>query len=123
MNHSQASVPRSSACRKPVTWSRNFSRLKSSKDTPTTAKFLGSSFALARLKSEGTSLRLVRSPDAPKSTSTHDPAALPICSCFSCQFTDAAVAMWPSPAGFATRKKTTYMLNDIVGHGKFIIII
>jgi hypothetical protein len=31
--------------------------------------------------------------------------------------------MWPSPAGFATRKKTTYMLNDIVGHGKFIIII
>ena len=42
-----------------------------------TGKVSGSSFAFTRLKRAGISLRLVRSPEAPKRTNTQGPATLP----------------------------------------------
>ena len=76
-----------------MTWLRNCSRLKSSTETPRTAKFWGSNFALARLKSAGTSLRFVRSPAAPNNTITQGPAALPAGWLSCSRFVVAAVAI------------------------------
>ena len=63
--------------RNSLTCARNASTLRSSTETPITAKLSGSNLACTRLKREGSSLRLVRSPAAPKSTKTHGPATLP----------------------------------------------
>src|ERR1700690_642667 len=50
-------------------------------ETPTMAKWSGSSFPLARLYSAGINLRLVKSPPAPKITITHAGPGEPIVSC------------------------------------------
>src|SRR6266404_2266680 len=93
VNHSHASVPRSAEGRNPVTWVRNCSNVKSSTETPKTAKSLGSRFAFTKLKSAGISLRFVRSPAAPKSTITQAPAGLPVWSNSLAGFAVFAVAI------------------------------
>src|SRR5690349_20810437 len=59
------------------------------------AKLPGSSLSLARLKSAGTSFRLVRSPAAPNTTITHGPAGLSVALSSSSRLTAAALAMGP----------------------------
>src|SRR6266404_9627327 len=114
VNHSHASVPRSAEGRNPVTWVRNCSNVKSSTETPKTAKSLGSRFAFTKLKSAGISLRFVRSPAAPKRTITHGPAGLPVWSNALARFAVFAVAM----GYFVARLLELYSnhLASIVGH-------
>src|SRR5438876_9373526 len=73
---------------------------------PMIAKLSDNSFAFTRLKSAGTSLRLVRAPAPPKSTITHGPVGLPDCSYSLSRFNNAAVGMGRSTLAGASYRRS-----------------
>ena len=81
-------------------------------------RHLGSSLALARLYSRN-QLALVGFAEAPNSTITHHPAACLICSCSSCRFTGAAVAVLAR----SSQGNSDCVSRNIVGYRKLVSLI